>query len=474
MPVSAVILAAGRSLRFGEDKLRLEIGGKTMLERVLGTVAALDFDEVIVVAGSPEAARLCEDVYGGLKAVAGPDFPAGRGRGGLKAAINPGGGAGLGSSVKLGVALANPENHMMFFLADQPFIQTGTVSGMLRRGGLKAAVVMGCRAGIPMTPAVFPPSFRERLLQIGDGQGAKAALGGGDIIEKVELTASEALDIDTPAAYMSAICPNKLVILRGAGDLATGVIQALFMSGFSVIALESARPTAIRRGVSLCEAVYDGRACVEGITARLAKDVADIGRILQSGEVPVAVDPAGDYIVRLRPAAVVDAVMAKRNTGTRRGMADAVIALGPGFTAGGGADAADAVIETSRGHWLGRIIFEGAALPDTGIPGKIGGAGAERVVRSPAEGVFRPISEIGQIVRCGDVIAHVGGAPVTAAIDGVLRGVLRGGLEVTRGFKLADIDPRGLPEYCRTVSDKARCVGAASVVALLYLMNGKG
>ena len=452
MPVSAIILAAGRAERFGGDKLSLKIGGASMLARALRTARAAGFDEIIVVAGGAEAAR-------GL----GPEAA------GVKFAVNAGGGGGQGSSVRLGAASADPANHLMFLLADQPFIKAETVSRMLEESrAARDAVVMAEHGGVLTAPALFPPSFRERLLKIGDGRGAKAALGGGDNVITVRLTELEAADIDTPAAYVSAICREKrgLVIVRGAGDLATGVIQALVLAGFAVIALETARPTAIRRTVSLCEAVYDGRAEVEGITARLARDTADIGEILQNGEVPVLIDPAGEYIGRLKPDAVVDAIIAKRNTGTRRGMAPATVALGPGFEAGVDADA---VIETMRGHSLGRIILEGRALPNTGVPGEIGGAGAERVVKSPAGGVFREAARIGQTVKRGEIIAYVGDTPVSAPIDGVLRGLLRGGTATTPGFKLADIDPRCRPENCYTISDKARCVGCASVVALMYL-----
>lgn len=264
------------------------------------------------------------------------------------------------------------------------------------------------------------------------------------------------------------------VLVRGAGDLATGVIVRLYCCGFRVVVTECVNPSAIRRRAALCEAVWQGQATVEGVTCRRASDVTEAARVSQAGEVPLLVDECADCVSVLHPAAVVDAILAKRNLGTSRDMAPITVGLGPGFTAG---EDVDAVVETMRGHHLGRVIWQGAAIPNTGVPGVIAGYAAERVIHAPAAGemVFVPDEngqtiDIGALVHKGQVIARVGGVPVLATIDGVLRGLIREGYPVTDGLKIADIDPR--PEqvaYCDTVSDKARAIGGGVVEALLYL-----
>lgn len=263
---------------------------------------------------------------------------------------------------------------------------------------------------------------------------------------------------------------GNLVVVRGAGDLATGTILRLRAAGFRVVALEIERPTAIRRTVSLSEAVYDGEARVEGVTARRVADLAAVRAALAEGVVPVLVDPGCRFLAALAPYALVDATLCKRNTGVRRGMAPAVIGLGPGFEAGGDVDA---VIETQRGHDLGRVILSGFAAPDSGTPGEIGGKSGERVMKSPVAGVVEEVATIGTLVKAGDPVIAVRGSgglvAVTSSIDGVVRGVIRPGLEVPAGMKIADVDPRARVESCATVSDKARAVAGAVLEAILLL-----
>ena len=265
-----------------------------------------------------------------------------------------------------------------------------------------------------------------------------------------------------------------MIIIRGAGDISTGTIHRLFRVGFPVLALESERPSAIRRRVAFSEAVYDGTAEVEGVTAVRISDAAQAAEILERGQVPLLVDPAGESIRQLKPAAVVDAILAKKNLGTTLEMAELTIALGPGFEAGRDVRY---VIETMRGHDLGRIISKGFAAANTGVPGVIGGFGAERVIHSPAAGIFRQRKEIGDEVRAGETIGTVETpeteVPVNTAIAGILRGIIRDGYPVTRGFKLADVDPR-LEEKknCFTISDKARCI-AGSVLELAVRHCGR-
>lgn len=263
---------------------------------------------------------------------------------------------------------------------------------------------------------------------------------------------------------------GELIAIRGAGDLATGVIVRLKAAGFRVVALEIEKPTAIRRTVALSEAVYDGEASVEGVVARLVDGLAAARRALADGVVPVLIDPDCRSLPGLAPYALIDATLAKKNLGVRRGMAPAVIALGPGFEAGGDVDA---VVETQRGHDLGRVILSGTAAADTGVPGEIGGKSGERVLKSPVSGVVEKVAGIGDAVRAGDPVIAVRGADgltlVRTAIDGVVRGAIRPGLEVGAGMKIADVDPRGKPEHCDRVSDKARAVAGGALEALLAL-----
>lgn len=256
---------------------------------------------------------------------------------------------------------------------------------------------------------------------------------------------------------------GKLVLIRGAGDLATGIAHRLFRSGFAVVMTELPQPTAIRRTVSFAEAVFAGRTVVEGVAAVKA-ELGKAADLALKGVVPVAVDPWGAAVGLLRPWAVVDAVMAKRNVGTRLGDAPVVVGVGPGFTAGRDVHF---VVETARGHYLGRVIEEGEALADTGIPGEIGGVADERLVRAPASGTFRAARAIGNLVTAGETVGFIGAVPVTATIAGVLRGLIHDGLTVPAGMKIGDIDPRCRPEYCFTISDKARAVGGGVLEALL-------
>ena len=263
-----------------------------------------------------------------------------------------------------------------------------------------------------------------------------------------------------------------LVVVRGAGDLATGVIVRLRRSGFRVAALEIAQPTAIRRSVAFSEAVYDGEAIVEGLTARLAAGASEAAGLAERGLVPVLVDPLARSLPELKPMALVDAILAKRNLGTAIAMAPIVVALGPGFEA---QRDARAVIETNRGHDLGRVFFAGSAQSDTGVPGSIGGETSGRVLRAPASGRVEALRSIGDAISPGDTIFAVRAArsgpavASVAAIGGVLRGLIRPGIEVEAGLKSADVDPRGAREHCFTISDKSRAVAGGVLEALLAL-----
>lgn len=263
------------------------------------------------------------------------------------------------------------------------------------------------------------------------------------------------------------MCSNYILI-KGAGDLATGVAHRLARCGFPIVMLEVPEPTVIRRTVAFAEAVYQTECTVEGITAKLAKSPGEAEAIITSGNVAVLIDPQWSSVSLLQPIAVIDAIIAKKNLGTSKSEAPVVIGLGPGFTAGVDVHA---VVETQRGHDLGKVILSGAAAPNTGIPGEVGGYSIERLLRSPAEGIFRGVREIGDLVIIGDLVAMTGDTPIHAAIPGVLRGLLRNGLYVTRGFKVGDIDPRCTQDNCLTISDKARSVAGGVLEALLHLLN---
>lgn len=265
---------------------------------------------------------------------------------------------------------------------------------------------------------------------------------------------------------------KDLIIVRGGGDIATGTIYKLKKCGFSVLILEIAHPSAIRRNVAFSEAVYEGYSKVEDMECFLAQDEDEAERFLKEDKLTMLIDPKGNCLKRFKPVAVVDAILAKKNLGTTRDMAPITIALGPGFTAG---QDCDAVVETMRGHKLGRVIYEGKASANTGVPGMIGGYAAERVIHAPAAGILHNIAKITDIVEEGQPIAWIEGADgtrteVPASLSGLLRGLIREGYPVTKGFKMADIDPR-LNEYenCFTISDKARCIAGGVVEAYFVL-----
>ena len=269
---------------------------------------------------------------------------------------------------------------------------------------------------------------------------------------------------------------KDLLVVRGGGDIATGTVVKLCHCGFPVLILELPNPSAIRRNVAFCEAVYQGSKTVEDVTCHLAESSGKAAELLEEGKLAMLIDPQGSCLKEFRPLALVDGILAKRNLGTARDTAPITVALGPGFTAG---KDVDAVIETQRGHDLGRVIYEGSAAPNTGIPGTIAGFGRERVIHSPADGILRNVASIADTVKKGQTIAVIemagGEVPVTASLDGLLRGLIRDGYPVTRGFKIADIDPRAEEyENCFTVSDKARCIAGGALEAILHLKKERG
>jgi xanthine dehydrogenase accessory factor len=263
---------------------------------------------------------------------------------------------------------------------------------------------------------------------------------------------------------------DSRVLIKGAGDLATGVAWRLWRAGFPLVMTELPQPLALRRCVAFAEAIYTGETCVEGITARRIEAVSAVPGTWAQGVIPVVVDNQAALQADLGPEVVVDAIMAKKNLGTRLDEAPLVIGIGPGFTAGVDVHV---VIETNRGHYLGRAMWSGSAQPDTGTPGIITGLDRERVVRAPVRGRFIASFQIGEQVKAGDLLGEVDGTPVLAPLSGVLRGLVHTGLQVEANLKIGDIDPRGDPDYCRTISDKALAIGGGVLEAILVYLREK-
>ena len=260
------------------------------------------------------------------------------------------------------------------------------------------------------------------------------------------------------------------VLIKGAGEMASGVAWRLYQCGFSICITETHQPLAVRRKVSFCEAVYDGQMIVEGVEALLIKDPDDRFRVWADGKIPLLLDPDCKSKNVIKPHVLVDAILAKKNKGTSLTDAPLVIAMGPGFEA---EKDAHFVVETNRGHNLGRLLTSGRAEPDTGVPGPIQGITTDRVLRAPTAGLFQGSMDIGAQVKQGDVIGTVAGEPVRSKIVGVLRGLIHDSVEVTGGLKIGDIDPRGINDYCYTISEKARALGGAVLEGILRYYGKK-
>ena len=263
---------------------------------------------------------------------------------------------------------------------------------------------------------------------------------------------------------VNPIFKDILILIKGAGDMASGVAYRLKRTGFPVFMTELATPSMVRRAVCFGEAVYSGEVEVEGIIARRVDTPAEAVRLANTDTIPVLVAPKPDIAATFKPKVLVDAIMAKINTGTNIDDAPLVIALGPGFTAGVDCDA---VIETNRGHWLGRVIYAGQAEPDTNQPGPVKGYIADRVLRAPADGHVIAAARLGDQLKQGQLIARVGDREVRAPFDGALRGLVHPNVAVTAGFKIGDLDPRGITRHCFTISDKSLAVAGGVVEAIL-------
>ena len=259
------------------------------------------------------------------------------------------------------------------------------------------------------------------------------------------------------------------IAIKGAGEMASAVAWRLYMANLrKILMLETANPLAVRRKVSFCEALHDGSQIMEGVKAIMAGSITDIHTAWEQGKIAVAADPQWRLLEKLRPQVVVDAILAKKNLGTRMAEAELVIGLGPGFNAGSDVHM---VIETNRGHDLGRILTTGTAEANTGVPGDIAGFTKERVLRAPAAGQFRTTRSIGDFLKAGEIVGTVAGQKVSSKLDGVLRGLIRPDSTVTQGLKIGDVDPRGQKQNCYTISEKARAIGGSVLEAVLRVFN---
>lgn len=263
----------------------------------------------------------------------------------------------------------------------------------------------------------------------------------------------------------------EVIVVRGGGDLATGIAYRLFKSGFKVVILDIKEPTSIRRKVSFSEAIYSGEIVVEGVKAVLASNLNELYKIMDNGFIPVYVDKKGEIIKNIKPLAVIDSIIAKINLGTTKDLAPITIGVGPGFESGVDVDL---VVESNRGHFLGRVIHNGNAEDDTGIPGNIMGFKEERIIRSSADGIIQNFYNIGDRVEVGDLVCEVEGKAVEAKISGILRGMIKEGIYVNKDMKIGDIDPRGIREYAYTISDKGRAIAGGVLEAIMYLRKERG
>ena len=264
---------------------------------------------------------------------------------------------------------------------------------------------------------------------------------------------------------------ENLIIVRGGGDIASGIIHRLFISGFKVLVLEIEKPLCIRRAVSYAEAIYSNEINIEGARGVLVRNIEEIILALENDLIPVYIDEKGIIIEELKPLAVVDSIIAKRNLGTNINMAPITVGVGPGFEAG---IDVDLVIESNRGHNLGKVLHKGTAEKDTGVAGTTLGYSYERVLRAPVSGIIKPLCNIGRYVKAEETVALVGDKKIKSQIDGIVRGMIKEGLYVKKGLKIGDIDPRGDIKNAFTISDKARAIGGGVLEGILYLTNRRG
>ncbi|MCS7280967.1 MAG: selenium-dependent molybdenum cofactor biosynthesis protein YqeB [Desulfobacterota bacterium] len=257
------------------------------------------------------------------------------------------------------------------------------------------------------------------------------------------------------------------VVIKGAGEMASGIAHRLFMAGIKKILMtELPNPLCIRRTVSFCEAIYEGQWEVEGVKALFLRSIEEVQKVWDQGMIGVIVDPSSSSIASLNPHVVVDARMIKKYTEGKIKDEPIVIGIGPGFRA---PENCHAVIESQRGHFLGKVIYNGEAEPHTKVPSPVLGYTTERVLRAPCSGVVKHVKKIGDRIKKGEIVMYVDKTPVFSEIDGILRGLIRE-IEVSENEKIGDIDPRMDARYLNTISDKARAIGGGVLEAILHFL----
>lgn len=430
----------------GVDKLQLKMHGERLLYRSLSPlVCSARVDDVIVVAQPgfswPDGPVAC-------RVVSNPEFE-----------------QGMGSSMATGVrAAADDTDAYLIALADMPELSLSTLHRLIDtffRG--EKGIVRPRYQGRAGHPVIIDRAYREQLLAVTGDIGAREILrkNQSDVCELAVGDPGVVQDIDR---RVDLIRGTKVLVV-GAGEMASGVAHQLFSCGFPVVMTDIEKPTVIRRAVAFASAIQFGEIEVEGVRARsFDLKTPEMPTDFTGRFIPVFIDPRCEVAERWQPDVVIDARVLKRNAGTAITDAPLVIGLGPGFTAG---TDVHCVIETNRGHDLARLINHGQAQANTGTPGVIDGHSRDRVLRSPATDVFDAEAEIGDMVEAGEAVGHVGTAAVTASISGVLRGLIHPGYQVVEGQKIGDIDPRGNPTFCTTISEKARAIGGACLSALL-------
>jgi len=452
---TAIILASGASKRFKYgNKLMLKYRGKNIIEYTMDEVKKSErFKEILVVSSHDEILDLAKDK-------------------GLKSIKNEMSKEGISSSIRLGVS--NSDDNYMFFVGDQPNIDVKLINKLLDEFDGENIIVPTSKGELK-SPVIFPNEFKQDLLNLkGDIGGKALIIVNKRMVKKVEIENEDYFkDIDTIEDLYDM---EKIIIVRGAGDIATGIIQKLWRTGFKVLALEIKNPSSIRRKVSLCQCMYDGEASVEDMVSKNISKLEEAWETWDEGKIPVLNDEKCLCLKEIKPFVLVDAILAKKNLGTNPSMAPITIGVGPGFCA---PEDVDVVVETNRGHDIGRLIFDGMAEENTGIPGEIFGVSADRVIYSKEGGYFKPIRQIGDLVKKGEIIGEIYRddtliEKALSKIDGVLRGIIQDGYLVSSNFKIADVDPRvSEVKNCFTISDKARCVGGAVLEAILYLERKK-
>ena len=466
MHVTAIVLAAGEATRMGADKLRLRWRGTPVLARAVEPLVASPriADVIVVVQPGREPPELPPEA----RLVPNVDYA-----------------EGMATSLVAGVRAADPDTDVLLLaLGDMPGIGAELIHRLLTAfEGTTQPILVPVFGGRRGHPVLFDRSCRDLLLGLAGDAGARGVLAASPerVHEEPVDDPAVLFDVDTPADLARGVADRPAsssrsprrgrIIVKGAGEQASGTAHRLYRAGFRVAMTEVAAPGAVRRAVSFSAAVQDGATCIEGVAARRWQ-IADADRLaaFDWDHIPVFVDPECSLARSWRPEVIIDGRILKRNRDNRLDDAPLVIGLGPGLHAGVDVHL---VVETRRGHDLGRVIERGGAAPDTGIPGRIAGYGAERVLRAPAAGPLETDLTIGDLVEVGDPLCAVAGEPVVAALSGVVRGLLVAGQRVERGQKIGDVDPRGDVGYCWTLSDKTRTISGAVLEAVVRFYAGR-